>query len=347
MLQHNYFKPLKFTVRGFFFWDIYLPHPKTFFFKEESQFKVERSTHFIRQWNWETCFFVFQLAGDGFNLHSAISDQTSGGMENFYTPEKFTNRYQTWCWTWKMHIPPFKLYVSFRISLGWKTRKPIHLPKKTLFCKHACRLPNERDWTVATGAFAGQWRAVEIAGCLSEATRGANEWLSCRVGPHKPFMDPLWRVIKNPTSLSACVVLKHISPTKRSSQFFLVVEYFVCGFPLTNRRLWNIWKSPPCLIGSTQIFHPPGPPDIFFAFSWGMATSHPETLFALFGGGFCWEVLERFGGLGSCRIFFGLVKQNFVGFFCVFLCSLKMARHQKKAQVFSNKGGMKAAKVFL
>ena len=87
MLQQNYFKPLKFTVRGLFFWRHLSTSPKNIFFKEESQFKVERSTHFIRQWNWETCFFVFQLAGDGFNLHSAYLTKQVAAWKIFTLPK--------------------------------------------------------------------------------------------------------------------------------------------------------------------------------------------------------------------------------------------------------------------
>ena len=90
----------------------------------------------------------------------------------------------------------------FEYPWGEKPENPSIFRKKnslhTLF--FAC--PTFQPWRCQrrrlAGAFAGQWRAVEIAGCLSEATRGA-QWysLSCRGGClHTPFfLDPLWKVI--------------------------------------------------------------------------------------------------------------------------------------------------------
>lgn len=209
MLQQNYFKPLKFTVRGFFFLGHLSTSPKNIFFKKESQFlsKDFQTKEHSRLTDRPISFG----SGTGRLVFLSFSWQVMVSIFIRQFPTKqmaawkiFTPRTDTkkWCCTWKMHIPPFKLWVSFRISLGWKTRKPIHFPQKTLFAHAFFRLPYVPTWRCQrrrlAGAFAGQWRAVEIARCLSEATRGA-QWysLSCRGGClHKPFfLDPLWKVI--------------------------------------------------------------------------------------------------------------------------------------------------------
>lgn len=94
MLQTQLLQTFEVYSSRLFFLGHLSTSPKNIFFQGRKSVQGGKVDPFHSAVELGDLFFCLS-AGDGFNLPSAISDQTNGGMENFYTTEKFTNRYQT------------------------------------------------------------------------------------------------------------------------------------------------------------------------------------------------------------------------------------------------------------
>lgn len=118
MLQQKYFKTLKFTLLCS--WDIYLPPQKHLF-----QGRKWKGRPISFGSGTGRLVFFFQLVMVSIFIRQFPTKQTDG-LENFYTPEKFTNRYQTWCCTWKMYLPLSKTLGVISNIYPWGENPKIH-----------------------------------------------------------------------------------------------------------------------------------------------------------------------------------------------------------------------------